>query len=298
MRGLGILCATLLLTANAYAGEAVTLSVKEETWTNADCRKTDTCDLQEVRFRAKQYKVLVHGTYSYGTGFSAHYRTQDIAALEKYGFVQTIRGCVFDSYEQAGEVRYAFAYNREFYGEVIPFRHAVQVFDTVDKDPFYNSYDDLPRHFAYQWNRVPGSIQRQTREFYGREKPPSPELYVLDYPGTAFVGEGGGVKNLSLEFETCVYRTEDVPKYAAPEAVPLPGALVCFKWVSSHVFNHRTGEFAQSRGIHPFCSEEPPPGKLKDFPLVRRMPPGVPLKDFGPAAAQLLGLEAAASPFN
>lgn len=269
------------------AGAVETIRVSEKTWTNPGCAQTDSCDLKEVRFRARDYKVWIEGSYSYGTGFSAHYKTETHDSLEKYGFVQTIRGCVFDTYKHDDGARAYWGYIREFYGDKIVHRHPEWVFDSVDTDPFYNSYDDLPRHFAYQWNRVPGSIQRRTREFYGREKPPTPELYVLDYPGTAFAHTGGaGAKNLSMQFEMCLHKTADVPKERAPDDLPLAGALTCFRWDSSFIYNHRTKAYETWDRLHPACEGEleEDPGILQ-VPLMSRPSPEETLGLGGTAAA-------------
>lgn len=232
-----------------------TLRVKEETWENKDCVSTASCDLKGVVFRAYDYKVAIGGDPSFGTGFSARYRTDSVGALPRYGFVQTARGCQFDSAVEGGKVVMTAAYVREFFDDVVPYHHPRWVFDSVDKDPFYNSDKGRPRHHLYQWNRVPGSIERDTREFYGVRKPPTPELYVTDYPGTAFLG-GFAAKNISLEFKTCLYRTSDVPAETAPEPAELPGALVCFSWSSSFIYDHARGAYETWDHVHPFCLDE------------------------------------------
>ena len=70
-------------------------------------------------------------------------------------------------------------------------------------------------------------------------------------------------------------------------SLPLPGALVCFKWASSHIYNHETGKYEQPRGIHAACAQDDPYG-LKDIQLMRRLAPETELKDFGTAAAELM----------
>ncbi|MBI4678582.1 MAG: hypothetical protein HY748_13475 [Elusimicrobia bacterium] len=248
----------LLACAEAAAAQVDTLRVKELAWENKDCAATASCDLKGATFRAYDYRVAIGGDYSYGTGFSARYRTGSVGELPRYGFVQTVRGCQFDSAVKDGKAVLTAAYAREFFGDTAPFHHPRWAFDSVDHDPFYNSDAGRPRHYLYQWNRVPGSIDKRTREFYGVRKPPTPELYVLDYPGTAFVG-GAAAKNISLEFETCLYRTSAVPEKAAPEPVGLAGALVCFRWSSSFVYDHARGSYETWDRVHPFCLDENAP---------------------------------------
>jgi hypothetical protein len=241
----------LALSVAAHA-QVIFTGEKELRWTNKDCAATASCDLKEARFKARDYKVLIDGTYSYGTGLAAHFRTATPETLEKYAVVQFIRGCQFESKIEDGRRRVLWGISREFYGKNATFRHPRWVFDSTDTDPVYNSDPELGRHFLYRWNKVPGSTEKKSEVLYGRQKPADPELYVLDHPGTAFLSDAWA-RNVSQDFKTCVYKTADVPKDLPAEAVDLPGALVCFEWSSRYVYNHARTAFETPAAIDPAC---------------------------------------------
>ncbi len=252
-----LLALAVLFSASAQA-QVSTISLKEKKWTNTNCAATNTCDLKEARVRIKDYKVLIDGSYSYGTGLSAHYRTDAVANLENYVWVQWIKGCTFETKVVAGQTQVNYGVSREFFGKNVTYLHPDQVVDSVDQDPVYNSYEGHPRHYLYQWSRVPGSTERKDRELYGIKKPTVPELYVMDHPGTAFMLDGDA-RNISLEFKICLYRNADAPAQARPEDGEYPGALTCFDWASSYVFNHATGAVENPAGLHPACQVHAPP---------------------------------------
>lgn len=274
-RFLFILAPAFILASPGRA-QVSTISLKEKKWANTNCAATSTCDLKEARVRIKDYKVLIDGSYSYGTGLAAHYRTDTVPNLENYVFVQWIQGCTFESRVAGGKTDIRYGVSREFFGKNVTYLHPDPVVDSVDSDPVYNSYEGHPRHYLYQWSRVPGSVERKDRELYGIRKPTTPELYVMDHPGTAFM-LSGDARNISLEFKICLYRTQDAPAAAQPEDGQYPGALVCFDWASSYIFNHASGAVESPSGLHPACRVQAPPRPspevfLPRIPADRKMP--------------------------
>ena len=275
----------LLCTQASAFRTAEVLSAKKLDWKNADCAKTDTCDLESARFLAEDYRILVLGKYSYGTRFAARYKTQDPSSLEKYGFVQWIRGCVFDSTQRPdGGIDYEFNIYRDFFARWEMFRHPDWVLDSADTDPFYNSTEGMARHAVYRWNRKPGSTDKETERQFGQERPAYPELYVLDHPGkVAFFTEPGTARNISLELKTCIYRSRDVPDSVRPEETEIPGALACFEWGSSFVYDHAAGKFMSLKGLHPVCTGPLPRKPEKKVPADESSD----IRTLGAAAQQL-----------
>ena len=66
---------------------------------NTTCSIDNTCDLKKVGIWFARYRVEVEGDYNYGTSMKAFYETDSVESLEKYGFVQFIRGCMFSSHK-------------------------------------------------------------------------------------------------------------------------------------------------------------------------------------------------------
>ena len=66
------------------AGKVERTQRPEVIWENPDCKSNSLCKIKSARFATWDYRVAAGGALSFGTGFSAHYRTSDVPALEKY----------------------------------------------------------------------------------------------------------------------------------------------------------------------------------------------------------------------
>ncbi len=249
--------ALALLSLSALSVEARVVRERPvvKTFTNsaATCAATESCELTEFKLSTYDYNVTFPDGVSYGTGAFISYKTKAIEQLENFAIVQKIRGCQFESKKESdGSVSKRIALVREFFDELVPFKHSQWVIDSVDKDPMYNNYTPANRHGAYRWNRVAGSTDRETEVRYLNGRPARPELYVSDFPGTAFTGHGVA-KNISLEFEVCLFATKDVPQSTTPEDVNFAAPIACHSWASSFVYNHSTEKFEKKSELDPFC---------------------------------------------
>lgn len=227
------------------------LNHRELLFSNDNCKITNTCDLKRVKYVVEDYKVAIEDGHNYGTRFFAEYETKSVKNLEKYVFVQLIKGCDFSSRIQTSQVAVEldFSYPRG-YGE--QFKFSDWVIDSYGHDPAYSSIPGKSRFFGYRWNTVPGSFSTNTEKFYGEEKPKNPVMYIVDHPGTAFY-MNGIAKNISLKFKTCVYKTKDVPSDVNPNETNFAKPFSCFEWNSSFVYNHKVGEFESPAQIVPAC---------------------------------------------
>ncbi len=238
----------------ALASSSEDFNFERQTFINNDCAKNDTCDLKKFSILRSDYKIEIEGIYSYGTSLFAEYETNSVGALEKYGIVQFIRGCAFNSYKNKdGLIVKEKNYSKWQFDEIKEFCFTKWVIDSMDKDPFYNSDEEEPRHYLYRWNVTPNSFDKKTEEFYGEEKPKLPRLYVADLPGTAFFIDETA-KNISLEFKICVYKTADIPKITTENDINFAEAIHCFYWKSSFIYNFKTGVFEIKEAIDSFCS--------------------------------------------
>lgn len=226
-------------------GHVHTLSETKQVFMNPDCRATATCDLKRFTLTTLVHEVWFsddpdHPTY--GNGAIMEYETDSVAALEKYAVVQFVKGCVFNSAkDRSGRVSRNVDYVVPSFGESVPLCFPQWVIDSQDRDPAYNSDPEYGRFYLLRWNK-PGLYDGPTQKYYGAEKPPSPIVYLTDYPAGAFVTKTG-VKNAALEFKTCIYRANEVPTETRREDVNFAKPINCFHWQNIYVYDFATGRF-------------------------------------------------------
>lgn len=236
----------------AQNGRVEILSHKEDVFINNDCDKNKTCDLKKVEYFVEDYSVSIDGGYNYGTRFFARYETKRTKDLEKYVFVQFIKGCNFSSslVDQEVEIAYDRVYPRDI-GAII-FKFPDWTIDSYNLDPVYSTYSGRSRFYLYRWNTVPGSFSIDTENFYGQKKPKIPKLYLVDHPGQSFY-LNDWAHNISLQFRTCIYRTKDVSAKVSHDDIDFAEPIHCYEWSSSFVYNHSTGQFESPVNIVPAC---------------------------------------------
>ncbi len=228
----------------------------DQLFSNTACTLTDSCDLKSFRLYVEDATItsLSFGT-NYATSAFMSYQTAAPEQLENYAVVQFIRGCQFDS-EDSGKI--SLSYSREFFGQMVNYKHPTWVIDSVDLDPMYNS-DVRPntnRHGLYRWNTIPGSFAKESEKFYLEQTPALPLLYVKYRPGSAFYDHGfKEAKNLSLQFKICIFKTTDIPLVSTPEGLTWDKAIHCFDWYSSFIYNHQLQKFESPKTVSPICLE-------------------------------------------
>lgn len=252
----------LSLAGNSYGhftgkGHVHTLSETKQVFLNPRCRSTGTCDLKRFTLTTSVYEVWFSDDPlypTYGNGVIMEYETDSVAALEKYAIVQFKRGCVFYSSENSdGQIRRTVSDTVPSFGEDIPFCFPGWVIDSQDTDPAYNSDPEYGRFYLLRWNQA-GSYDHRTHKFYGAEKPKIPVVYMADYPAGAFV-TGTGVKNVALEFKTCIYKANDVPAAARREDIYFARAITCFEWQNVYVYDFDQGRFQTDLAYAPKWQE-------------------------------------------
>lgn len=247
-----LLCSLVL----AQDGVVTILTHLEETFINNDCKKNQTCDLKKVEYFVEDYSVGIDGDYNYGTRFFARYETKRTKDLEKYVFVQFIKGCDFSSRSTDGKVE---IYHDIVYPRVtgtVKFNFPDWTIDSYDFDPVYSTVPgESSRFYGFRWNTVPGSFSTRTEKYYGQKKPKKPQLYIVDHPGSAFYSNGIA-HNISLKFRTCIYRIKDVPLAASHGNINFEEPLSCYEWSSSFVYDHSAGQFENLSEISSACSNK------------------------------------------
>jgi hypothetical protein len=240
-------------------GHVHTLSETTQVFANPDCRSTDTCDLKRFTLTKLVNEIWFsdnpdHPTY--GNGVIMEYATDSVAALEKYAIVQFKKGCVFDSSKnRQGKIHRNRNDIVASFGENITFCFPRWVIDSQDTDPSYNSDPEYGRFYLLRWNK-PGSYDNRTQKYYGLEKPKKPVVYMADYPAGAFVSETG-VRNVALEFTTCIYKASDVPDKTRRDNLDFANPISCFEWQNIYVYDFATARFRTTLADVPTW-EEPP----------------------------------------
>jgi hypothetical protein len=238
------------LAENAYGhftakGHVHRVSETKQVFLNSDCRSSDTCDLKRFTLTTSVYEVWFSDdpdNPTYGNGVIMEYETESVGALEKYAIVQFIKGCVFHSSKnRKGEINRNVSDIVTSFGEKIPLCFPTWVIDSQDTDPAYNSDPEYGRFYLLRWNN-PGSYDHRTQKFYGAEKPKVPVGYMTDNPSGAFV-TGIDVKNAALEFNTCIYKANDVPAETRRDDINFAKPITCFEWQNVYVYDFDKGTF-------------------------------------------------------
>jgi hypothetical protein len=127
------------------------------------------------------------------------------------------------------------------FGENVPFCFPRWVIDSQDTDPAYNSDPETGRFYLLRWNK-PGSYDERTQKFYGSQKPRLPVVYMADHPSGAFLS-GIGAKNVALEFNTCIYKANDVPAETRRDDINFATPLTCFGWQNVYIYDFDKQKF-------------------------------------------------------
>jgi hypothetical protein len=127
------------------------------------------------------------------------------------------------------------------------------VIDSQDTDPAYNSDPEYGRFYLLRWNQ-PGSYDERTQNYYGIEKPKIPVAYMADYPAGAFV-TATGVRNVALEYKTCVFKAGDVPTETRREDMHFAKPITCFEWQNVYVYDFAEGRFQTQLAGVPWWEE-------------------------------------------
>jgi hypothetical protein len=227
------------------AGHIHTVSENKQAFVNRDCRSTDSCDLKRFTLTTSVYEAWFSDDPeypTYGNGVIMEYETDSLAALEKYAIVQFKKGCVFYTSRTAeGRILRNIGDTVPSFGENIPYCFPHWVIDSQDTDPAYNSDPEHGRFHLLRWNK-PGSHDERSQKYYGAERPTVPVVYMADYPAGAFVTTMG-VKNVALEFNTCIYKASDVPAHTRRDDIEFARPITCLEWQNVYVYDFAAGRF-------------------------------------------------------
>lgn len=240
--------------------------------------ESENCGIK--RFSMATYDSELKNMFGDG-GTSRHsmmaavWETNRPECIKEYGIVQYIRGCiynfVYDPKTQTSEKYLGTA--RKSRGEVVIFNHPQWIVDSSSIDPLFNSYDesDANAENRFHWHQFAtkplilksnkADLKKDQNIFFqsgGNEWVMNADLNKLKqifvtgmptgsdyYPG-AFADKDG-VNVSSLEFRTCLYRTNDVPMLMDPKE----GPIHCFEWADKMKFKNKS--FEHTDAIDEIC---------------------------------------------
>lgn len=246
--------AVLLFPICGVAQELHILSRGRYEFRNTGCFANDTCSLIRVSFLTEGYVVAYpDGSPYYGKYLVAEYETDSIEALTDYVFVSFFRGCIYTTRLIDGLV--VPTYDHVRYGKGDVFRFDDWVIDSIDDDPAYGSQGGM-RYAGLKWNVVPGSYSRGSARYFSDSPPPSPVLYVTDFPSGGFF-MNGSAQNSSLQLRMCLYRAADIPHKTDGKTLGSAAPIVCYEWENWFVYDHLRNEFKWPHQGEEFCPAEP-----------------------------------------
>jgi len=226
-------------------GHVHTLALTKQDFVNPDCRATDSCDLKRFSLTTAEHEIWFSDGPTNPThvnGVIMEYETDSVPTIEKYAIVQFKRGCVFHTArDPLGNIARTIGDVVPSFGENVPFCFPQWVIDSQDSDPVYNSDVQRGRFYLLRWNTA-DSHDHRTQRFYGVEKPKRPVVYMTDNPTGAFI-TGSGIKNVALEFKTCIYKAREVPAATRREDIHFATPLACFEWRNVYVYDFARASF-------------------------------------------------------
>jgi hypothetical protein len=248
----------------------VVIGQSEQNFINnpATCDLTSTCDLKSFRFVEQKKRVTlpnVADKYAfYMTDTRAVYETQNVSQIEKYALVQQIKGCVFESNWDGKTEHKILNIVRNHMGKQVLFQHKHWQIDNDYAGPIYTGLEFNDGHvdffYLLNWNNDPKSLEADNALRYGQQKPPHPVVFATDLPGTASLRENPpnfpqSAQNVSLEFNTCLFKTADVPTTTDADGtnVDFRKAVKCFSWNHKFIYDFKSKKFHSPQAIDPIC---------------------------------------------
>ncbi len=248
---------------------------------NKDCSVTNSCDLKSFSitiFKDFETDTTISSTpIHYATTFlEGKYEVTSKDVIKKYAVVQYIKGCIYEKNQKDDEpetIRKSGT-RRDFFGKKINFRHEDLVIDSFDDDPIYASYSEQnDRHGLYKVKRdetislLFTEIDDNDEYLFFSPEIIKPIIHFSDMPtgsrysenlishGTHAGKTSKTTKIASMIFETCLFKTQDVPRNLGPSDTDRSKAISCLSWENSHQLKKDKSGFEKRDDIDPNCLE-------------------------------------------
>lgn len=270
---------SMLLASQTFGASHVTKTISHKVKQYTDlCVKKD-CGIKKVRFETKDYSISepqdlypYYGTLAY-FGFEA----KSWADVTRYGFVQQIRGCTYQSKQNPdGTITKRIGESIMHLGKKRTYVFPEWSYDATSTDPLYygptEEDSNLPggRSALYRWTPKLGVTDKNlTKDLYevlqqpeAKRKNLSPSVFVTDSPSMAYLQseEDKVFQNVSLEFSMCLYEMKDIPLVINSDEPLNITPIVCHSWNSQFEFDFVKNKFVNlpDKGLDPFCASQVP----------------------------------------
>lgn len=250
---------------------------------NLDC---DLTKFQNVTYTHQSENQFNTENISRSSTNVSLFETSNLTCLKKFGIVQYIKGCVYNSQLNpiTGEIKRWFGHARSSRGQTVPFIHTNWEIDSVDIDPLYwsstnlistsaetndlrlESYLSPLKNWQFQkeesalWEQYI-SLDHPHKFFMTLSEKPQPQFPILittDLPVSSNFSYDEAT-NVSLQFQTCIYELEKIPLTGDPVHPEFSrsegGPIHCFQWSHNHIFNHQLKKFEEFKEIDPYCPQ-------------------------------------------
>lgn len=217
--------------------------------------KEASSPLKSFRLEVLKKKVVLKfdpNNPSFQTDVKMIVETQEISSVEDFAIVQFIKGCIYKSKSINGELRKEISSYRKHQGEFKPFIHKEFEVDADGADPVYTDLDG-DRFGLY---RV-GSLDPGKSSWYRQASLRKPLVYATDLPGQATTFETFDGKleaqNPSLDFKTCLFKSDDLTFDMTQGNLDISKALTCFDWAHRFSYDFKKKKFEEVQQIDPIC---------------------------------------------
>lgn len=237
------------------------------------------CNIKKVRFETQHYSIQepddkypFYGTLAY-SGFEA----DNFEHLQNYGFVQRIRGCTYEVSKNAdGTFKKRIAESIMHLGKKRIYVFPDWSADATTTDPLYYGPSEEDSHLEggrlslHRWTPKLGvTDKKKTKDLYeilrlpeSKKQQLTPAVFVTDTPSMAYQTDTSSnvFQNVSLEFEICLYKLEDIPLKISDESKLEAVPLICHQWNSQYEFNFEKNkyEYLPQKSLDPFCASQIP----------------------------------------
>jgi len=228
-----------------------------------NCQATDTCDLKSAKLIDRKIKVLLpdepaqYANYMSDIRFVLEFSKP--SAIERYGLVQYIQGCMFGStLKSDGNIEYSFTHAHKNFGDYKPIKYKTPIVDSDQADPLLTAFDGYGRFDLYRWNKDSADLDAENATWYFDAPPPHGTVFFADLISNTGLQEGTpapSARNSSVEFETCLFKISDLPNTSDPQGTGIDKnkAIWCTTWDHKFVYNFKQGKVIQEKAISPIC---------------------------------------------
>lgn len=231
----------------------------------SQCQALGTCALKGAQLIERKIKVLLPDEppekVTVMTDMRMILNFDSTESIEKFGVVQFIRGCMYEStLNMDGSTSYSFSAAHKNFGQYKLIKYSSDIVDAVGTDPVSSAWDGRGRFDLYRWNKDPKSTDPENDNWYAFGKPAHGTVYLSDLVSYTGLKDQTPIsaRNSSIEMNTCIFKISDLPKTSDPTGTGIDRskAIWCANWDHRFRYDFGAGEIVPESVISPSCSLE------------------------------------------